>query len=363
MRLLFLATDGYGMSGGIALYNRDLAAALAAMEDVEALTVVARHGRPAGESLPDKVRVVVGAASGKAAWLVAVMREALRPVDVVVCGHINLLAVAATVAALRRARLVLIVHGVDVWQPHRSALIRRLVQRAAAVWAVSTLTRDRLRAWSGLGIERFSIMPGAVRPECFGPRAGPDDRRFGTSGRTALLTLARLSSSERYKGVDEMLDVMPRLVQRHPSLLYLIAGDGDDRLRLEAKAAALGVASHVRFLGFVDEADKADLYRAADAFVMPGRGEGLGLVYLEALACGTPVVGSAVDGSREALRYGALGELVDPDRPEEIIAAVERALAKPRGVPDGLAHFAWPSFSARAALALRALAPAKRVSA
>ena len=98
--------------------------------------------------------------------------------------------------------------------------------------------------------------------------------------------------------------MLPALAADVPDVAYLIAGDGDDRARLEKKAAALGVADRVVFAGYVPEEEKADHYRLADAFVMPGRGEGFGIVYLEALACGVPVVASSLDASREAVRDG-----------------------------------------------------------
>ena len=91
---------------------------------------------------------------------------------------------------------------------------------------------------------------------------------------------------------------------------------GSDHGRLEAKAAALHVLDRVVFSGFVPEEQKADYYRLADAYVMPSRGEGFGIAFLEALACGLPVLGSKLDGGREALLDGALGLLVDPANPQ-----------------------------------------------
>jgi len=144
------------------------------------------------------------------------------------------------------------------------------------------------------------------------------------------------------------------LSEHIPPIAYLIVGDGKDRARLEAKAQALGVGDRVVFTGFIPEAEKADHYRLADAFVMPGRGEGFGFVFLEALACGIPVVGSLLDGSREALRGGALGILVDPRRPDEIQAGVLKALQQPPGVvPPGLDYFSFENFEKRCHRILR----------
>ena len=81
---------------------------------------------------------------------------------------------------------------------------------------------------------------------------------------------------------------------------------------------------------------------------MPGRGEGFGIVYLEALACGIPVVASKADASHEAVRDGALGQVVHPDRPEHIKAAILRALEqRERRVPEGLDHFSTDRFRGR----------------
>src|SRR5439155_18861006 len=131
------------------------------------------------------------------------------------------------------------------------------------------------------------------------------------------MTLAFLSASERYKGVDEVLELMPSLVQEMPDLIYVIAGDGDDRPRLHTKAKTLGKAQHVVFAGYVPEHEKADHFRLADAFVVPDRGEGFGIVYLEPMACEIPVIASKADASRETVPGGKLGLLANPDNPQE----------------------------------------------
>jgi glycosyltransferase involved in cell wall biosynthesis len=117
------------------------------------------------------------------------------------------------------------------------------------------------------------------------------------------------------------------------------------------------VADRVVFTGRVDEDRKADHYRLADAFVMPGRGEGFGIVYLEALACGVPVVGSVLDGSRDALLNGRLGILVDPDDREDLIRGIREALRRPKGVvPALLSEFSEARYVERVHAILDAIA-------
>src|SRR5437867_1058611 len=163
------------------------------------------------------------------------------------------------------------------------------------------------------------------------------------------MTRARLSADERYKGIDEVLEVLPELARQVPNISYLIAGDGTDRSRLEEKAVRLGIKERVVFAGRITEEAKQDHYRLADAFVMPGWGEGFGIVYLEAMACGIPVVGSKLDGSREALRNGQLGVLVDPKNPAELRAGILEVLRQEKGkVQAGLEFFSSDNFRARA---------------
>jgi glycosyltransferase involved in cell wall biosynthesis len=97
----------------------------------------------------------------------------------------------------------------------------------------------------------------------------------------------------------------------------------------------------------VAESEKCDLYNIADAYVMPSRGEGFGIVFLEAMACGVPVVGSNIDGSVEALRDGILGIVVDPDNATELRRAILLALNRPKQIPEGLEYFSYPNFEAR----------------
>ena len=168
------------------------------------------------------------------------------------------------------------------------------------------------------------------------------------------MTLGRLASDERYKGFDEIIEVLPALAQRIPNISYLICGEGPDRSRLEAKADALQVRDRVVFAGFVSEEHKADYYRLSDAYVMPSWGEGFGIAFLEALACGIPALGSTLDGSREALLDGALGCLVDPSDSEDVKNGVLETLKRDKGkVPDGLSHYSYEAFTERAEAIVR----------
>jgi glycosyltransferase involved in cell wall biosynthesis len=147
--------------------------------------------------------------------------------------------------------------------------------------------------------------------------------------------------------MDEVMQAMPDLLPDIPNLVYLIGGSGPDRPRLEAKAKALGLADRIIFAGRISEEEKLAHYHLADAYVMPSRGEGFGIVILEAMAAGIPAMGSRMDGSREALLDGKLGPLVDPDDPASVAGGIRAVLERPRGRPEGLDYFSVASFRQR----------------
>ena len=356
MRVLLLTTDAYGGHGGIALYNRDVADALASMPDVDEIVVIARTMPLSPTGVPEKVRLVTNAVNGKFRYVRAALAAAAGDFDMIICGHVNLLPLAAILNLKLRAPLALMVYGIDVWS-RPSVWARHWLRWVDAVWTISAITRERMISWAGLSPSKFVLLPNAIHMDRYGMAGKPGDviARHGLEGRRVIMTLARLLSFERYKGVDEVLEVLPELLVHEPRLIYLVAGDGDDRPRLESKACSLGLQEHVVFAGFIPEAEKADYFRLADVFAMPGWGEGFGFVFLEALACGVPVVGSQLDGSREALLGGELGNLVDPGNRESVREGILRALEQPRGIPSGLDYFAWPRFRERIASAVHSL--------
>ena len=352
MRILVLLTDGFGSQGGIAKFNRDLLGALCAHPEVTEVVALPRLMPEAPGPLPTRLRHLTCGTGGKLKYLLAVAGAAVRhgPFDLLVCSHINLLPAAALVRWRVRGPVVLNLYGVEAWQAPASRLHRRLARRVEATVAITELTQQRFLGWSGMVPARSHVLPCAVDLSSYGPGPAPEElaHRYGLAGRTVIMTLARLSSDERYKGVDEVLEAMTDLARDIPNLSYLICGDGTDRARLEAKATQLGLRDRVVFTGRISEETKANHYRLAHAFVMPGWGEGFGIVYLEALACGIPVLASAVDGSREAVRNGELGVLVDPRVAGAVGDGIRQVLARSRGVvPLGLDYFSIENFTRR----------------
>jgi phosphatidyl-myo-inositol dimannoside synthase len=352
MRILVLTTDAFGGHGGIAKFNRDLLTALCAYPDCMEVVAIPRIMQKSNESLPSRLTCVTDGLSGKRKYIVASLKYIISKskYDLVVCAHINLIPLAFFVKKIVRAPLLLFMHGIDVWQPTKSTLANYVVRYIDDFVSVSNLTKQRFLRWAQLRKKKGFILPNAIDFDRFTPgkKSTALLDRYGLRGKTVLMTLGRLAADERAKGFDEILELLPRLIKEKPNIAYLIAGDGTDRSRLEDKVKRLGLTEHVVFAGLIDEEEKIFHYRLADAYIMPSRFEGFGIVFLEAMACGIPVVASKVDGSREAVRDGKLGILIDPDNPEEIKAGIFEALERPKGVvPEGLDYFSYSNFEQR----------------
>lgn len=346
-----LLTDGFGGFGGIAKFNRDFLEALAGCSLVERVYALPRLIPEAiVDRIPEAIVYDRKAAGGKVAFLRRVLARArfAERVDLVICGHLHLLPAAWLISQTRGARLVLVVHGIEAWSPSPSYLANRLARRVDQVVSVSRISAERFTAWSGVPTSKVFILHNCVDLTKFKPQA-PNPillARYALQSSKVIMTVGRLESRERYKGFDEIIDVMPELLNRIPALKYLIVGDGADRTRLENKARERGVSNAVIFTGRISESEKVDHYNIADAYVMPSSGEGFGIVLIEAAACGVPIIGSAVDGSREALLQGRLGVLVDPAQPRDLIKAITTVLAQPslRTRSVGVEKFSVDSF-------------------
>ena len=355
--VLYLCTDAYGGYGGIAQYNRDLLAAVSASPAVRETLVLPRVVGGPLEAVPPRVRFDARSAGATARFVLRALARATSRPGLIVCAHLNLLPVAVALKKATGARLVLGIYGIDAWTDPGRRGLHWMLRQLDAVYSISDFTLQRFQAWAPVADVPAFLLPNAVHLEDYAAGEKPAALldRYGLRGKTVLMTTGRMDARERYKGFDQVLGSLARLAPAHPGLAYVVVGRGDDQPRIEALARALGVRDRVTFTGFVDEAEKADHFRLADAYVMPSGGEGFGFVFLEALACGVPCVGSDTDGGREALRLGQLGRLVRPDDPAGLDAAVLGALATPKGIPDGLAHFAFPRFAERAHAMLRAV--------
>jgi glycosyltransferase involved in cell wall biosynthesis len=349
--VLILLSDAYGGFGGISQYNRDLIEALCALDEVRSVEAIPRIAHEPIGALPPKLRFDLSGRGSHVKYAAAALRRGLfgpKP-DIVLCGHINLLPICHLIARIRGARLVLLIFGIDAWEPTRWKTANRRTGSVDKVVSISQVTLDRYLDWARPPRSGTGLLPNAIHLEDYAmaPKAPDLVEKFGLAGRKVLMTFGRLAGRERAKGFDRIIELMPRILEAEPAAIYVVAGTGDDIERLQQKTRDLGVAEHVVFTGLVPEERKADYFRLADVYVMPSRGEGFGFVFLEAMACGIPVIASRADGGFEAIREGELGVAVDPLDNDAICRAIYECLGKNREIPDGLSYFAFPNFVSR----------------
>lgn len=268
----------------------------------------------------------------------ALREVALERPDLIICTHLALGPIAWLLANFARRPYWIVVYGIEAW-----GLIPRLkrgaLRHADRVVVISAFSREQVLKRHQIDPRRISNLPCMVDDTLLSAVPARDGlQRYFSDDRRVLLTVARMAASERYKGHEVILRALPFVVAKVPNLTYAVAGDGDDRPRLERLAKELGVAEHVSFTGEVSDSDLAALYRRSDVFALPARtviddhepkGEGFGIVFLEAMAFGKPVVGPNYGAPVELIRHGETGVLVDPEDSTSMGEALVNLLTNP----------------------------------
>lgn len=256
--------------------------------------------------------------------LLAVSRGLMERPGIIISTHAHFSILAYYLKKVAGIPYWVVAHGIDVWGETNPAL-KLALREADLILSVSAYTRDRLLSEQQFDQEKIVILPNTVDSARFSiePKPAYLMQRYGiASHQFVILTVARLDSREKYKGYDTILRALPAVRQAIPGVRYLIVGKGDDRPRIERIIAELGLKSCVTLAGYIPDEELCNHYNLCDVFAMPSKGEGFGIVFLEAMACGKPVLAGNKDGSVDALRWGELGVLVDPDNVDEIASAL-----------------------------------------
>ena len=279
-----------------------------------------------------------------AAVIIAALRIGARTI---VIGELQGLGwLAILLALLTPWRIVIYTHGEEVVQTayNRLARLRGPALRLSdIVLTVSSFTRDRLVGDFGVAPDRVRLVTPGVDLDRFTP---------GLASEPFLLGVGRLI--ER-KGFDRLIAAFARIAAEFPDYRLKIAGKGPEDAALKAMADELAIAGRIDFLGGVSDAELDALYRSCTAFAMPNRAladgdtEGFGLIFLEANACGKPVIGGRAGGAVDAIVDGETGLLVDGDDIDAIGDAIRKLLGdralRERLAAGGLAHarrHGWP---------------------
>ncbi len=346
-KLLILSEDFPPYPGGIARWASGVACALARLGvEVYVLTRY-RPDYPAESPHPNvAIHFVHGKrwAQFRSLYYRKAVKELLQQVfgiDTIVATTWNVARGIGGIAAAERIRLVTVLHGMEVtrrmprWK--RSLLLHTLYKSQILI-AVSQYTAQQVARLDPLLQHKMYVFPNGVDLQRFrsGVAVQPLRERYGfAEDAKILLTLARVI--ER-KGHDRVIQALPAVVREFPEVRYLICGPAEAayKARLVEMVRTLGLESVVFFEDYVPEQQVPAYYHLCDIYIMIARSipevgdvEGFGITYLEANACGKPVIAGKSGGVCDAVIDGVTGMCVDPDDIAEITAAICRLLREP----------------------------------
>ena len=328
MKIHLWAPAFTGFGGGITVFSRELALGLKDQgHDVRLFGKHDHAGAWPGFQLWGSGHYATSLKTPRfaAGGLSAAARH--RP-DHIICTHVNFGPAAHLANRLVGTEFTLVAHGIDI---HRNLPERTVAALRAAtkIVAVSSWTRERVLELGGIKADNIVIIPNTVDESRFGvgPKSLALADRYGVgAAEKIVLSVARLDETERYKGYDRLVRALPQLQHECGPVRFILVGEGRDKQRVDALAKILGVERLLTLAGFVPDEELADHYRLADVFAMPSTGEGFGIVFLEAMSCGTPVVAGDLDGSVDALDNGRLGLLVPPEDLGAITGGIKQLL-------------------------------------
>jgi phosphatidyl-myo-inositol dimannoside synthase len=245
--------------------------------------------------------------------------------DLILCNHINFTPLALFYKKIFKTPYGFIAYGIDVWDlKDHSGLIN-----SDFIISLSQYTKNKILENNkniettifvinpAIDIEKFKSQD--IKTEVLSKYKLPSNKKI-------ILTICRLAKSEKYKGYDKVIQSLPKILEKFPNIIYTLIGDGDDIEDIKKLIEELNLKEKVCLLGAIKNNFIPEILNVADLFVMPSKGEGFGIVFIEALACGVPVIAGNKDASKEALLNGELGILVDPDNVDEIAEAIIKVL-------------------------------------
>ncbi|WP_168122145.1 glycosyltransferase family 4 protein [Paenibacillus sp. HB172176] len=262
------------------------------------------------------------------------VRQTIREerIEITIYGHVLIAFIGYLLSCYGKRRYIISTHGMDMLMFRRFRILNRLVgrilRRADGVLTNSQFTRSLVEEYGVEPARIELIYPGVDQDYNQEPENPALKQKYSIEGRYNILSVGRLV--ER-KGYDRVIEALHELVKVIPNVMYIIAGDGPERKRLQQLASDEGVSDYVTFLGAIESKHALNsIYNLCDQFIMvcrqleSGDAEGFGIVYLEAASTGLPVIAGKSGGASEAVLHEETGLLVDPSSKQELVEAILR---------------------------------------
>ncbi|RYG16315.1 MAG: glycosyltransferase family 1 protein [Chitinophagaceae bacterium] len=331
MNILFLTLNTYSLVGGIekvCAVLMDVLADLVKERKINSSETLSFH-----DDKTLNIPNFKSYQSNKVSFSLSVLRESLKA-DVIILSHINLLLFARLIKQVYpKKRVILFAHGIEVWKP--LSLWKKRFLNKVEIWAVSNYTAKQMQKLHQLNEGKILVLPNGL-PKDFVFTLLPKQptnllAQYGMEdNQPIILTVCRLSTEEKYKGYDLVILALKDIVKQIPDFRYFIVGKADEleTKRVRELIATCGLTENVILTGYVSDQQLTEFYQNATIFAMPSKGEGFGLVFIEAVAQGCTVLSGNKDGSVDALLNGQIGELVDPEDGDAIYRSLLNLLIK-----------------------------------
>lgn len=328
-RVLFLNLTTFSKTGGIERFNKCFLKALSLLDEQKLTDSYSYSAYDDGVNEKYFPKNKYHGSNANKLTFVIQSIFAARKFDIIFLGHINMAIIGVAIKKLYPSKkIILITHGIDVWRTLGGAKAR-ILKTADYILSVSSFTKSKLIELHQVDADKVIVFHNTIDPFFQMPesveRINSFDKRYGIgTDDFVIYTLTRLSSTELFKGYDRVIEAISGLVKQYKNIRYIIAGkyDEDEKKRIDSLIEHYNLQNNVMLAGFIDETELVDHYRMADLYIMPSKKEGFGIVFIEALVCGVPVVAGNADGSVDALLNGELGTLVNPDSTDEIKEAI-----------------------------------------
>ncbi len=245
--------------------------------------------------------------------------KALFKTDLLIVGHLNLAIIAYLFKLVNpKKKLIINTHGIDIWN-NVSWIKKQAIKQADKIITVSLFSKKKIIQLYKIPEDKIAILHNTIDPFFQFPNTfNKNDNWLNyyqiSPSDKVIVTIARLSYNEGYKGYDTIIQLIPEIIKDLPNIKYLIIGKYDE---LEVKRIKKIIPEslfnkHIILTGFVPDKDLVAHIQLGDIFAMPSKGEGFGIVFIEAMACGVPALAGNIDGSTDALLHGKIGVLVNP---------------------------------------------------
>jgi phosphatidyl-myo-inositol dimannoside synthase len=339
VKILFIAHTSFNQIGGHERYSHQFANALAtSLGGSNVLFWPVEQSIPL-RKIDDQVYTFVSPLLYRNLWFRRVFHRYLlfRGIDRIIVDTAHLAHYAQKVANFLGVPYDVMTVGIEVWGSLPRWIMEPLMC-ADSVFTLGCFTRDQLVA-KGVPLKCIRVLPCHVDVESFFFDRNDTYRiirEHKLEGKKVILTICRLAGQDGYKGYDRVIQSLSQVLKEVPNAVYMIVGEGSDKPRIQRLVRKLELTDHVIFAGRVpDDAALRAYYSACDLFVMPSqtviskeicKGEGFGIVYIEANACGKPVIAGNAGGEPGAVIDSVSGLLVDPMNVKEITGAIMRLL-------------------------------------